>query len=85
MCHRLYFDVTELAGFDKGTGIQRVTRALLHALRQQTPADWKVVPVRGDGTRGHFVTATPLAEHQLDGTLDPSTEISIEPDSGTCS
>ncbi|WP_321871295.1 glycosyltransferase family 4 protein [Burkholderia ubonensis] len=79
MRHRLFFDVTELAGFDKGTGIQRVTRALLHALRQETPADWKVIPVRGDGAKGHFVTATALAERQLAGHLDPSVEIAIEP------
>ncbi len=82
MRHRLFFDVTELAGFDKGTGIQRVTRALLHALRQRTPVDWKVIPVRGDGAKGHFVTATALAERQLAGNLDPSVEIAIEPAKG---
>ncbi|WP_232291075.1 glycosyltransferase family 4 protein [Burkholderia ubonensis] len=82
MRHRLFFDVTELAEFDKGTGIQRVTRALLHALRQKTPVDWKVIPVRGDGVKGHFVTATALAERQLAGNLDPSVEIAIEPAKG---
>ncbi|WP_254223933.1 glycosyltransferase family 4 protein [Burkholderia multivorans] len=82
MRHRLFFDVTELAGFDKGTGIQRVTRALLHVLRQKTPADWKVIAVRGDSAKGHFVTATALAERQLAGTPDPSVEIAVEPASG---
>jgi glycosyltransferase involved in cell wall biosynthesis len=82
MRHRLFFDVTELAGFDKGTGIQRVTRALLQALRQGAPSDWKVIPVRGDGAKGHFMTATALAEHQLAGDLDPVSEIAIEPARG---
>jgi glycosyltransferase involved in cell wall biosynthesis len=82
MRHRLFFDVTELAGFDKGTGIQRVTRALLQALRQRPPADWKIVPVRGDGVTGRFVTATSLAEHQLAEELVTTGEISIEPAAG---
>ncbi|MEX3640003.1 glycosyltransferase family 4 protein [Paraburkholderia sp. BR14320] len=82
MRHRLYFDVTELAGFDKGTGIQRVTRALLQALRQRPPKDWKVVAVRGDGSSGRFVTATSLAEHQLTGQPESPDEIAIEPAAG---
>ena len=82
MRHRLYFDVTELAGFDKGTGIQRVTRALLQALRQRPPKDWKVVAVRGDGPSGRFVTATSLAEHQLTGQPESPDEIAIEPAAG---
>lgn len=82
MRHRLFFDVTELAGFDKGTGIQRVTRALLQALRQRPPADWKIVPVRGDGVTGRFVTATSLAEHQLAEELVTTGEISIKPAAG---
>jgi glycosyltransferase involved in cell wall biosynthesis len=82
MRHRLYFDVTELAGFDKGTGIQRVTRALLQALRQRPPKDWKVVAVRGDGASGRFVTATSLAEHQLTGHPESPDEIAIEPAEG---
>jgi glycosyltransferase involved in cell wall biosynthesis len=82
MRHRLYFDVTELAGFDKGTGIQRVTRALLKALRQRPPKDWKVVAVRGDGPSGRFVTATSLAEHQLTGQPESPDEIAIEPAAG---
>lgn len=82
MRHRLFFDVTELAGFDKGTGIQRVTRALLQALRQAPPKDWKVVAVRGDGPSGRFVTATSLAEHQLTGHPESPDEIAIEPAAG---
>lgn len=82
MRHRLFFDVTELAGFDKGTGIQRVTRALLQALRQRPPKDWKVVAVRGDGPTGRFVTATSLAEHQLTGQPESPDEIAIEPAEG---
>jgi len=82
MRHRLFFDVTELAGFDKGTGIQRVTRALLQALRRGVPSEWKVVPVRGDGAKGHFMTASALAERQLAGQLDSAAEIAIEPAPG---
>lgn len=54
MNHRLLFDVTELVEFDKGTGIQRVTRALLQALSQAPPIGWQVVAVRGDGSEGRF-------------------------------
>ncbi|WP_233176887.1 glycosyltransferase family 1 protein [Ralstonia sp. ASV6] len=50
----MFFDVTELAGFDKGTGIQRVTRALLLAVSRSCPSDWQVVPVVGDGVAGVF-------------------------------
>lgn len=82
MRHRLFFDVTELAGFDKGTGIQRVTRALLQALRQGAPADWKVIPVLGDGAKGHFMTASELAERKLAGELNEASEIAIEPAKG---
>lgn len=82
MRHRLFFDVTELAGFDKGTGIQRVTRALLQALRQGAPSDWKVIPVLGDGAKGHFMTASALAERKLAGELNEASEIAIEPAKG---
>lgn len=82
MHHRLFFDATELAGFDKGTGIQRVTRALLQALRQNPPADWKVVAVRGDGPTGRFITATSLAEYQLTEHPQSPDEIAIEPAEG---
>ena len=82
MHHRLIFDATELAGFDKGTGIQRATRALLQALRQNPPADWKVVAVRGDGPTGRFITATSLAEHQVTAHPQSPDEIAIEPAEG---
>jgi hypothetical protein len=57
MQHRLFFDVTELVVFDKGTGIQRVSRALLKALSLSAPSDWTVVAVRGDGQNGRFIAA----------------------------
>lgn len=56
--HQLFYDVTELACFDKGTGIQRVTRALLLALSLQAPNAWEVVTVRGDRTSGRFITVS---------------------------
>lgn len=56
MAHKLFFDVTELANFDKGTGIQRVTRALFLALNRQSPSEWQVIPVCGDSKIGRFLT-----------------------------
>jgi glycosyltransferase involved in cell wall biosynthesis len=82
MHHRLFFDVTELAEFDKGTGIQRVTRALLQALRRSFPANWTVVAVRGDGLSGRFMTAISLAEHQLTEQQQSLKETLIEPAEG---
>lgn len=82
MHHKLFFDVTELAGFDKGTGIQRVTRALLQALRRSSPSNWTVVAVRGDGLQGRFITAISLAENQLKEQPGSLNEVLIEPTEG---
>lgn len=83
MTHRLFFDVTELARFDKGTGIQRVTRGLLQALRTQSPADWTVVPVRGDKATGRYLSAMPSSELADDGSSEPRVrERHIEAEAG---
>ncbi len=55
MSHRLFFDITELTAFDKGTGIQRATRALLQAAKEISFCNWEVIPVRGDGRSGRFL------------------------------
>jgi glycosyltransferase involved in cell wall biosynthesis len=60
MQKRLYFDVTELSSFDKGTGIQRVTRAVLLALRKHPPLGWDIVAVRGDSASGFFRRAVAI-------------------------
>jgi glycosyltransferase involved in cell wall biosynthesis len=82
MHHRLFFDVTELAGFDKGTGIQRVTRALLQALEKISPADWAVVAVRGDEVTGRFTIATSPADRPAPEQLVSMLETPIEPAEG---
>ncbi|WP_018442352.1 glycosyltransferase family 4 protein [Trinickia symbiotica] len=75
--------MTELVGFDKGTGIQRVTRGLLLALQSQPPADWAVVPVRGDKTTGRYVTALAASDARGDGSRDLMvSERHIEPRAG---
>ena len=82
MPHRLFFDVTELAGFDKGTGIQRVTRALLQALKKSAPANWAVVAVRGDGETGRFIVVTSLADHPAPENPAPLLGVPVEPAEG---
>jgi len=83
MCHRLFFDVTELVGFDKGTGIQRVTRGLLQALRSTPPAGWTVVPVRGDKATGRYMTAMSASDVCDDGSPDLMvSERHVEPQAG---
>lgn len=46
---RLFVDVSTLALDDAGTGIQRVTRAILNVLVNQPPSGFRVEPVRLDG------------------------------------
>lgn len=58
--NRIFVDVTELSIFDKGTGIQRVTKAIFNSLSTRPPLDWQVVAVRGDGTLGKFVSVQHL-------------------------
>lgn len=65
MSRQLFFDVTELSRFDKGTGIQRVTRAVLYALVQSPPVGWSVRPLRGDSEAGRFVHAHAYVEKLL--------------------
>ena len=50
----IFFDITELSKFDKGTGIQRVTKTLLGILSQSPPLGWAIIPVRGDSNQGLF-------------------------------
>ncbi len=54
MSKQIFFDVTELSKFDKGTGIQRVTRAVLLELINNPPIGWTVVSVWGDGVAGVY-------------------------------
>ncbi|RNA64279.1 glycosyltransferase family 1 protein [Prosthecochloris sp. ZM_2] len=42
---RLFVDVSRLSGRDTGTGIQRVTRSVLHELLRDPPAGYRVEPV----------------------------------------
>jgi glycosyltransferase involved in cell wall biosynthesis len=48
---QILLDVTPLALSDHGTGIQRVSRAVLKALLERTPHGYRVEPVRDDGRR----------------------------------
>jgi len=82
MHHRLLFDVTELTQFDKGTGIQRVTRALLQALGQASPAGWQVVAVRGDGRVGSYFPVNSSGQPCCEVHPHSSNEAAIEPAAG---
>ncbi|EON11207.1 glycosyltransferase family 1 protein [Pandoraea sp. SD6-2] len=82
MGHRLLFDVTELTRFDKGTGIQRVTRALLQALRQAPPLGWYVVAVRGDARVGRYFAVTSFDQPLCEVNLNSSSDVAIEPAAG---
>lgn len=82
MAHRLFFDITELSIFDKGTGIQRVTKALLRTLRQDPPIGWEVVAVRGDLASEKYLRACTFEnslddQHQVD-----DSDSAIEPCKG---
>lgn len=71
MSRQIFFDVTELSKFDKGTGIQRVTRAILLYLINNPPVSWTVVPVWGDGLAGLYRHASGY-EKRLAGRYVPS-------------
>lgn len=57
---KIFVDVTELSLFDKGTGIQRVTKAIFNLLSNKPPLGWQVVAVRGDASLGKFVSVRNL-------------------------
>lgn len=73
----IFFDVTELSRVDKGTGIQRVTKALLRALKISPPLGWNIIPVAGDSERGIY-----LRSFKTDSELDQVQSETIEPVSG---
>lgn len=54
MSHTIFYDITELVKYDKGTGIQRVTRAILNVLRLAPPSGWKLIPIHGNNEDGNF-------------------------------
>jgi hypothetical protein len=52
---RLFVDVSELAHVDAKSGIQRVTRSILRALQENSPAGYVMMPVYADMDRiGYF-------------------------------
>lgn len=73
MGHRLFFDITELAAFDKGTGIQRTTRALLQSIKELSLGDWEIIPVRGDGKLGRFLKVESIYQSsELENKVEPN-------------
>ncbi|WP_140727024.1 glycosyltransferase family 4 protein [Pseudomonas sp. Hp2] len=58
---QIMVDVTELAAQDRGTGIQRVTRAVLIEWMKRPPAGYRVKPVRIDRGSGRYVYADVFA------------------------
>lgn len=78
MSKTIFYDVTELVQYDKGTGIQRVTSAILNILKLSPPLDWKIVPVRGDIKDGNyysvsFATKTFLTYDNTNTIISPQT------------
>jgi len=68
---KIFVDVTELSLFDKGTGIQRVTKAVFNSISNNPPLGWQVIAVRGDASLGKFVyvqnlNASSSSEHSDD-------------------
>jgi glycosyltransferase involved in cell wall biosynthesis len=58
---QILLDVTPLTSGDYGTGIQRVSRAVLKALLERTPHGYRVEPVRDDGRRFVYARRFTLA------------------------
>lgn len=82
MAHKLFFDITELSIFDKGTGIQRVTKALLRTLLHEPPTDWEVIAVRGDTASDKYLRAS-VYENSLDAKSQIEViDSAIEPNEG---
>lgn len=54
---RILFDVTELASFDKGTGIQRSTKSIYHALVNDHVNRFITIPVIGVSDKGKYKIA----------------------------
>lgn len=73
---QLFYDVSELSKFDKGTGIQRVTRAILDELFRSPPIGWNIIPVRGDVVNGHFYPVVMDFDRQQNTDLGPITPVS---------
>lgn len=73
---QIFYDVTELSKFDKGTGIQRVTRAILDELFRSPPIGWNIIPVRGDAVDGHFYPVVIDFDRQKNNNLSPITPVS---------
>jgi glycosyltransferase involved in cell wall biosynthesis len=73
---QLFYDVSELSKFDKGTGIQRVTRAILDELFRSPPIGWNIIPVRGDVINGHFYPVVMEFDSQQNTDLDPIAPVS---------
>lgn len=52
----IYYDITELYKYDKKTGIQRVTRAIMNELYNNLPIEeYKVIFVYGDSNLGKYL------------------------------
>lgn len=74
--NQLFYDVTELSKFDKGTGIQRVTRAILDELFRSPPIGWNIIPIRGDAIDGHFYPVMINTDKQNENALEPILPVS---------
>ena len=82
MVNSLFFDITELATLDKGTGIQRVTKAILYNLSKYPPLGWKVVPIKGDVTSGKYLRACSYESSLHKLSYSEPADVVIEPSKG---
>ena len=78
----LFVDVSELSQRDSGTGVQRVTRSLLHHLVKDPPRGYSVKPVYGSIEERGYKYAHRFGNKIFGGHFYPSDDSSIEYEAG---